>query len=191
MAWTLCSKEDVTLIHPIQESELEDMWSDTVEGLIRQHMGQPNLGLSEVITNELHNGTGTPLMQVSKPPLLSVQAVRLNGEDGLTLGAGDYVVYPSGYIHLKYQDFPQGNLNVSLDYTGGAAAVDQVVRLTATAMIIAIINYRRRGGADASIKWGADDKKAGEPTANQEFGLTTHLQTIMKQLLRRPRARVR
>lgn len=192
MAWTLCTKEDVTLIHPIQESELEDMWSDIVEALIRQHMGQPNLGLTgTVIVNELHNGTGTPMIQVYKPPILSVQAIRLSDLDGTGLAASDFVVFPSGYIQLKYQDFPEGNLNIGLDYTSGSDSVDDVTRLTAVAMVIAIINYRRRGGADSSIKWGTADKKAGEPTPNQEIGLTTHLQMIMKQLLRRPRARVR
>ena len=186
MAWTLCDKQDVTSIHPILESELKDDWSNVVEALIRQHMGEPYLGLSQVITSEYYDGDGTYILRVKNPPIISVQSLYIND---VLISSGDYVVFDS-YIELRSEIFPEGVLNVKLSYTSGSIGVDDVVRLTAVAMIIAIINYRKRWGSDASLKWGDAEQKAGEQSPNYNVGLTSHLVTIMRRLLRR-RPRVR
>ena len=188
MTWTLCSKEDVASIHPISNlADLKDEWSDMVEGLIRQYLGQPYLGTTQAITNEWHDGDGKHIINVRKPPIYSVQAIKVNG---LALTHADYVVFPN-YIELRYSVFPQGILNVGLDYTSGTAEVSDVVRLCAASMIVAIVNYKKRWGADASLKWGEPEKKLGEDTPNYNVGLTSHLTQIMKRLLRRTSVRVR
>jgi hypothetical protein len=189
MAWSLCTKDDVSNLHPVPVSELRDDWSDMVESLIREHVGQPYLGTQEVIVGEYHNGDGSHIVRVSKPPILSVEAVYVN--DSL-LTPSDYVVF-SGHIALKAQTFPAGILNVKLDYTSGTVSVSPTVKLTAIAMIVAILNYRKRHGADSSIKWGASatDNKMGEENPNMNVGLTSHLYTIMRRTLRRSRVRAR
>lgn len=188
--WTLCSKEDVSNIHPVAISDLEDEWSVMVEALIRQHMSQPYLGLDAVtITDEYHNGDGTSMLLVKKPPIVSVTGVYLND---VTLTSTSYVVFDS-YVQLKYGVFTDGILNVKISYTSGVPSneVDPVVRLAAASMIVAILNYRRSWGADSSLKWGEPDDTMGERSPNYNVGLTSHLTQIMKRLLRRPVVRVR
>lgn len=188
MAWTLCSKTDITDIHPIPQSELKDSWSEMVEGMIRLHMGEPYLGSTQAITDEYHDGDGTRLLWVRKPPIVSVESISVAGA---SLTAADYVVFQN-FVQLKDRYFTAGNLNVTISYTSGAPVVDDNIRLCAAAMIVAIINYRKRQGADASLKWGSGlDMKAGEETPNTNVGLTSHLSRIMKQTLKRRRARVR
>ena len=186
-AWELCTKEDVTNIHPINVSELEDNWSITVEALIRQHLGTPYLGTSQVITEEVHNGDDSPYLRVKKPPIISVSAIRING---VVVLPADFIVF-TNHIQLESSLFPRGNANVQIDYTSGSTVVDPVVKLTASSMVVAVINYRKRYGADASIKWSNPESKAGEDSPNKDLGLTEHLTMIMKQLLRRPVPRVR
>lgn len=187
MPWELCSKQDVTEMHPIPEGDLRDDWSAMVEALIRQYLAQPHLGKVEIITDEYYNGNDTPLLTLRQTPVISVEALYVNG---VLISSADYIVQGT-FIMLKSQIFPSGLLNVKVSYTSGSINVDDVVRFTAVSMIIAIINYRRRAGADSSLKWGNADQKFGEEGANVNIGLTSHLSVIMKRMLRRPKVRVR
>jgi hypothetical protein len=54
-------------------------------------------------------------------------------------------------------------------------------------MIIAIINYKRRMGSDASLKWASPTEKVGEETPNVNVGLTSHLRQIMRRTLQKDR----
>jgi hypothetical protein len=185
MAWELCSKQDVINMQPVSEDELKDQWSNEVEWLIRQYKGTLYLGTSQVITNEYHSGEGTTTLRVKHPPIISVQAVRIND---VLITESDYVVF-SNHIQLKAYTFPDGILNVQIDYTSGNLTVDPGVKLTAVAMILAIVNYYRRMGADTSIRFGNPENKVGEETLNRNPGLTSHLIIIMKRLLRRDKVR--
>lgn len=182
MAWTLCTKQDIEGLHPIPIVSLRDDWSELVEALIREHMDSPFLGITDTITNEYHDGDGTPILRVKNPPIYAVTEVKIND---VLLSAGDYVVFNT-YVQLKSQVFPQGNLNVMVSYIAGSVTVPYTVRLAAISMIVAIANYRNRSGADTSLKWSAGDQKVGEESANLQVGLASHLRAIMKQILRRP-----
>lgn len=186
MAWTLCTKEDVMAIHPIAESSLKDEWSTNVEGLIKQHIGAPNLGTPISVT-ETHNGDGTNLLVVNSPPIVAVTALSV---EGVALTSSDYTV-SSNTVQLKALKFTEGTLNVSITYTSGTQPnVDPVIRFAAATMIVAIINYRGRYGADSSITWGMDDVKKGERTPNVNVGLVRHLKAIMETFLRREKVRI-
>jgi hypothetical protein len=183
MAWELCSKRDVMSIHPVNDSDLEDQWSDEIEGLIRKYKRSPNLGRTETITDEIHNGDGTPVLHVKKPPISSITSLSVND---VLLTASDYVVFEN-YIILKAQSFPKGLVNIKVSYVSGTSVVDADIKLTAAAMIIAIYNYKRRMGSDASLKWGSPDNKVGEETPNVNVGLTSHLRQIMRRMLQKDR----
>jgi len=180
MPWTLCKKEDVTAIHPINESELQDFWSETVEGLIRQYKGTPNLGVPTAITGEVHNGDGSNILVVRQPPIVSVESLLVNDA---AYSAGDYKVKDLT-IQLASQKFPDGTANVVVSYTSGSTAnVDAVVRFCAATMIVAIINYRGRAGADGSIKFAQADVRMGKRSPNVNTGLIAHLTGIMAQMV--------
>lgn len=187
MAWTLCSKDDVVNIHPTTRAELKDEWSDMVEALIKQHLGQPYLGSTQVITDEYHDGDGTYLLEVMKRPIVSVQNLYIND---VLITPSDYVVFED-YIQLKSGVFPRSVLNVRVSYTSGITEISDVIRLTAASMVVAILNYRRSWGSDSSLKWGEPDEELGKRSPNYNVGLTSHLTTIMKRMLRRPNVRVR
>jgi hypothetical protein len=186
MAWELCSKEEVVSLHPFPVDDLKDFWSDLVEDMIREHMGTPNLGQSVVLTNETHDGDGTNLLIVREPPIISVEELRIHGVASIP---ADFVSY-ANRIELVAENFPEGVLNVQIDYTSGDLTVAPKVKGAAAAMIAAIINYRQRYGADSTIKWASnEDIKAGESTPNLNVGLTSHLMQIMKRMLRREKIR--
>jgi len=189
MAWTLCTKADVMTLFPIPEGDLKDFFSETVEGLIRQHLGAPHLGQTISVTAELHDGDGTNVLTIRHPPVVSVSELTI--QDRILL-PDEYTVTRSG-VELRYITFPQGALNVAITYISGSAvgeAMDPVIRLTAVAMIVAMLNYKGRAGADTSIKWGNIETKEGNPTPNIQVGLTSHLTTILKRLLRRDKVRI-
>lgn len=187
MAWTLCTKEDVASMYPIQLSELKDSWSDMVEGMIREERGERYLGDIQTITGELHSGDGSPILHVNYPPIYSVESLLVNG---LSLSPSEYYVRGS-YIHLRYTSFPKGNLNIDINYTSGKLEIDETIRLAAATMIVAVANYKRRFGSDGSIKWAAADQRSGEDDGNTKIGLVSHLKAIMKETMKRPRAMVR
>ena len=180
MAWTLCTKDDVMSMTSVSESELRDMWSEVSEQMIRDYIGAPNLGISEVITNEIHNGDGTPMLLVNKPLITSVSEIRVNSG---AITASDYEVF-NNYVELTSSVFPSGLHNVEIDYTSGGS-VDSTVRLTATLMVIACLNYRRRRGADTSTRFAVPDTNTSEETPNMNIGLVSHLRRIMEQGLER------
>lgn len=186
--WSLATKQDVVDLVPGCETELKDSWSEMVEALIRQYMGEDILGDVETITDEEHSGDGTSILVPRKQPIVSVTSLSVAGA---ALTAADYAVF-GNYIQLRNgMVFTRGVLNVKLTYVAGDMDVDPTVRLCATAMLVAMLNYKRRGGADGSVKWGATETRAGEETPNQNIGLTSHLDRIMKRTLRRRRARIR
>lgn len=180
MAWELCSKEDVMAMTSVPEDELRDMWSEVSEQMIRDYMGTPNLGSSVTITGEVHNGDGSPILMVRQPIIVSVSAIRVSDA---TITASDYEVFPN-YVELASAVFPEGLHNVEIDYVSGGD-VPSRVRLTATLMVIACLNYRRRRGADTSSKFAVPESNTGEETANMNIGLVSHLDMILKQSLQR------
>lgn len=185
MAWELCSKEEAVALHPFPVSDLKDFWSEMVDDMIREHLGTPNLGLSVVVVNETHDGMGNNLLIVREPPIISVEAIRIHG---VAMTSEEYVIY-SSRIELTNENFPTGVLNVQVDYTSGDETVPARIKGTAAAMIAAVINYNQRYGADSSIKWSSPDDTVGETTPNLNVGLTSHLKTIMKRMLRRVKVR--
>lgn len=185
MAWTLCSKEEVQDLHSVAALELKDVYSEWVEQLIRNHLHEPNLGKSEVVTGEILSGDGTSILRVRKPKIISVESLIINGG---TLSTSDYVVFPT-YIELRNMVFPAGSLNVTIDYTSGGD-FDSSVTLCATTMIAAIVNYAKRNGADMSIKWSNAEQRGAGTTPNMSIGLADHLNGIMKSFLQRSRVRL-
>lgn len=195
MAWSLCSKSDVVSIHPTRESDLQDFWSDAVESLIREHLGTPDLGRQTAITNELHSGDGlSSILLVRRPPIVSVTSLTVNG---IPVGSDGYVVSLTS-IELLGTVFPAGQLNVAASYVSGSlvdqvtglAVVDPIIRLTAAAMIVALVQYKSRAGSDGTLKWGNAEQMEGGKSPVYNVGLTSHLQTIMRRMLRRQRVRI-
>lgn len=185
MAWTLCSKEEVAAMYPVLTGNLDDTWSEFVEGLIRQHMGQPYLGVETTVTDELHNGTGTAVIRVNHPPIASVTSLEI---EGTALASSNYTVDNNVIYLLNDLLFPVGIKNVAVTYVSGVAAgsIPYEVRFCAATMVIAIMQFKSRVGSDSSIKWSDLDAKIGAQSTTAQKGLVSQLNLIMQGTLRRP-----
>ncbi len=195
MPWTFCTKADVISIHPTNEAALADLWSDAVEDMIRQYLGTPFLGQNIPVVGELHNGDRSTYLMVNNPPVVSVEQVIINGTQ---LTPTDYQVTTHG-IELKREVFPEGYLNAQIDYTSGGGGLDAngqptvspIIRLCAAAMIVSVLTFRGRAGADSSLKWGNTPVKEGGETVTIDMGMADHLSRLMKRMLRRDKLRIR
>jgi hypothetical protein len=74
MSWEIVTKQEVADVHPMDVDNMPDIWSATVEALIRQYMSSPNLGKPVEVT-EIHSGDGTKILIVRKPPIQSVSSL--------------------------------------------------------------------------------------------------------------------
>lgn len=195
MAWSLCTKEDVASIFPVSAAALQDFWSDAVEALIREHLGAPYIGLSDVaIIDEVYSGDGTRRLMLRSLPIISVESLVISG---LTSEAASYVVSSTGIV-LVYTEFPVGVGNVKVSYTvgsqagaGGNITIDPIIRLCAATMVAAIATFKGRGGSDASVKWASAGQREGGPAPMLESGLITGLNKIMRNMLKRKRLRIK
>lgn len=192
-AWTFCSKQDVTDINTVAEASLLDSWSESAEGMIREHLGQSHFGLSEETFVEYRNGDGSYRMRLRHAPVASVASVVV---DGVVIGASDYYV---GFNFIELLDgllFTSGVRNVVITYNAGGGEITPDVRLCAATMLVAFYNYYGRSGADASLKWstmmddGRDHTRAGEAGPGKRVGFLGHLNTIMQATLRARRIKI-
>ena len=185
MAWKLCSKQDVEDLHNVAGEDLKDSWSELVEGLISEYMGSPAL-VSDIAYQEKHSGSNGYALNVRRPPIKSVTAVKF---DGSTIASTDYIVGETT-VTLLYYPFPSGHKNIEIDYTSGADTVPQSVRLAAASMLAACVNHYKRFGADGSLKWADTEQSVAGPTPTRDIGLITHLKAIMMSALRRNKLRI-
>ena len=97
--------------------------------------------LSEVEYTELYDGRGNPILFLNQRPVSEVDSVK---EDGVLVDAGDYTVYPEGFIKLnedltsarsRWPMFVKGNRNYEVVYTAGYDPVPADVSLAAIQMV--------------------------------------------------------
>jgi hypothetical protein len=197
MAWTLCKKEDVIALSPSSAASIPDFFSDIVEGLIRERLGAPGIGTHSLVEREQHRGTGTNMLFVNRPPIIGVSELRIHNN----LIPPDSFLVGKRALELKYGMFPDDCYDIFVSYESGTFMpegeedttlyVESSVRLAAASMIVALLNYRGKAGADQSIKWSNVDQKEGEASPNVNIGLTSHLTKIMDRMLKRETIKVR
>lgn len=177
MAWELCSKEDVKALTPVPVTKLKDTWSELTEGMIREHLGMSHLGkMPERIENEVLSGNGTPILRPKHLPIFSVETINVNG---MIYTQNDVLIRPT-MIHLKHGSFPVGVGNITITYLAGSEDVPENVRFTAVQMIIALLSYYNRSGADSSVKWAAiTDEKIGKQSQPIKTGLVPYIRAVM------------
>lgn len=188
MAWTLCSKAQVTSIYKINESMLDDFWSDTVESMIRSYIRAPYLGLSEVTITERHSGDRSPVISLNNPPVTGVSSVKVNGS---VIDASRYSFVSTAVALTDGKSFPEGILNLEVTYTTGGGDVPSKVQLAAATMVASIAIFEGRAGSDGSIKYGDLPEFLGGDTAVKDVGLVTYLKYIMTSMLDKYQIRIR
>jgi len=156
-----------------------------VEGMIREFIGRPQLGLTTTSFTETKSGDGSTWMRLKHTPIVAVSQILVSdvAVDADNIYVGEY------YVQLKNNlSFTRGVRNVDITYTAGSGDVTADIRLAAATMIVAINNFYGRQGSDSSLKWSTmtDSKdKGGEPSPDKNLGLASHLDGIMKSMIKK------
>lgn len=139
------------------------------------------------ITDELHDGNGTAILQPDHTPIAAVSALSI---DGIAIDAADYAVYPES-IQLKTPDeydarlrgvqrlFGAGRQNVVLSYTAGYA---QVPKLISDAAVMQV-QYLRNVGSHIGIR-SESNNAADFSTQYDHKGLAPQVQVIANRFRR-------
>lgn len=188
MAWTLCSKEQVTSIYKINVAVLDDFWSDTVESMIRSYVRAPYLGLPEVSITEKHSGDNTPVLSLNNPPATSIASVDIKGA---VVDSNRYDFVSTAVALTDGTTFPKGILNIGVTYTTGGGEVPPKVSLAAATMIASVAIFEGRAGSDGSIKYGDLPAFLAGDTNVRDVGLVTYLKYIMSSMLDKYQIRIR
>jgi len=112
-----------------------------------------------VITEEAHDGNGTSIITVDRPPIVSISELKYgHAEPYYTFESDTYTFYadsgivqilsdqcvdsPTGYTWA--QEFPKGERNVLISYTGGPTAAPAPVLLALKMQVSALFYSRGR-----------------------------------------------
>jgi hypothetical protein len=197
MAWTYVSRDVVAHLTHVSEENLQDEWSNWVEALIQEHMGYETIGTNTTITSEKHDGDGSNVLFVKKPPIISVTELKLGSTSPTALSSTAYKVYgqyvklvsnPSYTIAYSNETniFPVGTQNIEITYVSGLATVPMTVQLCAAVMIGEIAKSHRKGGADNTLMYPVPDRTQGQRSGvRAERGLLATLRSHMNNTLRK------
>jgi len=141
-----------------QDEGLDDLIEDlilTAEAQVQDYCRR--IFKNAVITEEAHDGNGTAIIIVDRPPITSISELKYgNAEPYTVLESDTYTFYPdSGIVQLLtdasiddpedytwLQHFPEGERNVLISYTGGPTAAPAPV-LLALKMQVSALWYSR------------------------------------------------
>jgi hypothetical protein len=126
-----------------------------------------------VIVEEKHDGKGTSIITVDRPPITSISELKYgNAEPYSAIESGDYVFYSdSGIVQLLGEPsivsseeyswisrFPVGQRNVLISYTGGPTAAPAPVLLALKMQVSALWYSRGRDPEAISHSVGSASK---------------------------------
>lgn len=188
MAWTVATKADVLALYSIDIELLQDRWSSWAESLLLEYIGKESVADITTTTNFVEYLSGTDgRVLLTDYPINTLNSIVINevshsvtGYDtvGREIIAKDVITVPD-----KYEGFPKGYRNIVIDYDTTVPDQD-IYNLAVVTMIIAMVNYEGRKGADRDIEWGVVGQQyGGDATGNQNIGLISHLNTILYQLI--------
>ncbi|MHA1908630.1 MAG: hypothetical protein ACW98Y_15115 [Candidatus Thorarchaeota archaeon] len=196
MAWTYVSKSVVAALAKTSIDDLQDEWSNWVEFLITQRQGYEYLGTTTTITEEAHDGDGTPRLFVKKPPIVSVTEVKIGSISPTAITSSSYKVYDhyielgntyatslSGAIDGPLNIFSKGTQNILITYVSGVAIVPQDVEMCAALMLAEVAKYNRKGGSDNTIKFSSQRTQGQSINIFVDKGLVASVLSIRDSLL--------
>ena len=198
MAWTLVSKATVANLHHLDTTSLQDEWSNWVEDMIKDHYGYTYIGTTTTISEEAHDGDGTPYVFVDNPPIVSVTTLAIGTITTNAITSTSYKVYDDHIqlindprTHLAsamggaFNYFPIGQQNIKVTYVSGLASVPATVELCAAQMVAEIAKFYQKGGADSNSKFLPTQVMRDGRAYVLDRGLAATLSGIMKTLLRK------
>jgi len=163
MSWEIVSKAEVAELSGLNEADIRTLWYDMVVGILQENSQYELYSGSEVITDETHDGDGTNLLVVRRPPISSVSSLQI---DDTAMTATSYRAYDN-YIKLKWDEgnfaFPVGIGNIKVTYTSGFAAVPSDIKLAVLNAIEIIALHKQRGASTANFRYDTARESDGAP----------------------------
>lgn len=192
MAWTIATKEDVRSLYKQDVDTLEDNWSDYAESLLLEYINKP---IGEITTDttftEYISGEGYNVILTDRPiTSLTAITILIDDADNENVVLDDVRTVQNEIIY-EIDNFPQGSRNIKVEYEG-TVPEKKVYNLAVVLMIIAIMNFEGRKGADSNIEWANLSDEFGNETANENLGLASHLNAILDEFIgRKQRVKIR
>lgn len=187
MAWTVATKQDVLSLFTIDVDSLKDEWSTFAESFLLEYLGKDSV--SDITTasnfNEYKSGTDGQVLLMQYPITvlnsITVDDVSQDINNYSTVGR-ELIANESTTLPDEWTYFPKGVRNIVVDYD--STVPDQkIYSFAVVMMIIAMILYEGRKGADADFEWGTVTQEFTGTTGNQRLGLVGNLNAILDELI--------
>lgn len=166
MSWEIVTKAEVAELSGLSENDIRTTWYDMVIGILAEESQYDGYDGTTVITDEEHDGDGTALLLVSRPPIASVASLQI---DDTAMTATGYRVY-NNYIKLKWDAenmlfpvFPVGVGNIKVSYTSGFSTVPADIKLAVLNAIEVIALHKQRGASTANLRYDSARDRDGAP----------------------------
>jgi hypothetical protein len=148
----------IELADTARDAGLQSM-IEFASGQITKHCGRSFV--PEVVVGELHDGDGTNLLTPRHTPIISVQALSI---DGRAIDPVELKIYFE-FIRLEDSEysprlrtsgriFPVGRQNVDLDYTHGYVKVPYEISRACIAQVMFLMNTLKRQGITTETENG-------------------------------------
>jgi hypothetical protein len=190
MSWEIVTKTEAANHARLPSTTIQDFWYDVAIDAVRRWQGIYWIGSSEsvlTVTNEKHNGNGTPAIKLRWSPIVSVSSVTI-----------DNVVWPSDSFSIDYSHgiiglydgtpekgkFNRGIGNVIISYSAGSDDVSAIIKLALLQIIAYCARNYEHFGSDANLKYAsASGQKIGAESPPRQSGLHSAIKRILTDLL--------
>lgn len=193
MAWELVTKSEVSDYVQVPESSLVDDYYNGALQVISEHTGEYYIGSDGVSITDIINGNGRTSITVTKPPIISLTSVSIDGYaiDNSTLGTTKSTIYfktnPALVSSLLYVPgiFSKGRGNVTISYVAGMplASVPDHYKLALMLILREILVVPRSEGSDARLQFTVPDYRIMRRETLMQLGIGGKIKQICESLL--------
>jgi hypothetical protein len=166
MAWEIVSRAEVSSVSGMNADELRDDWYNMVVGILHEVTPYELFHTTTTITDEVHDGDGTNLLVVNRPPIVSISSISI---DGVAVSSTCYTAY-GNFVKLSPSEenlltpiFPKGVGNVTISYTSGFSTVPTDIKLGVINAIEIIALHKKRGASTADLRYDSAADQDGSP----------------------------
>ena len=175
MPWQLVTKEEAASCIGINQSAVQDIWSEMVEGLIFEDY-KHTFGTPTEAT-ELYDGTGTDTLFLRRTPITAFSAVQI---DNTTIPISSFSVVGNTLIYPG--KFPVGTANISVTYTAGTDTVDPRLKFAELSALAYIWKFYVAERGDDSIKF-SNAPSLGTNQYSPRPGLVKKVKEVIRDLV--------
>lgn len=190
MSWEIITKDNAANHARLPNTILQDFWYDVAVDAVRRWQGMYWIGAAEpvlTVTNEKHNGNGTPTIKLRWSPIVSLTSVSI---DDVAWPSTSFSLDSNNGILAMYNGTPEkgtfnrGLGNVSVSYTTGNSDVPSIVKLALFQIVAYCARNYEHFGSDSNLKYASGkNQKTGDESAPKQFGLHSAIRKILVDLL--------